>query len=276
MAEVTKVDQSTNALIIKKDPGLSDPTAVRIYNYIKDLIDSAVFFEQVLQATGTSLTDTMSQGAITDALGLVGGGSAIRITYNDVPDMLADQANQLEGRWYRALDASDDPLVTSGWAIYEYLGVATASLDDYYFILDQESLNLVVQDATPTVKGIVKLFTTTGTGTDGTIDQNTITTLLAAKVAANSAITGATKTKITYDSKGLVTSGADATQDDIGDGSTYKQYSSTEKTKLAAISGTNTGDQTITLTGDVTGSGTGSFATTVKNKFAISFTFMGG
>lgn len=33
-------------------------------------------------------------------------------------------------------------------------------------------------------------------------------------------------------------------QDDIGDGTTYKQYSATEKTKLAAISGTNTGDQT--------------------------------
>lgn len=32
----------------------------------------------------------------------------------------------------------------------------------------------------------------------------------------------------------------------------------------ASISGTNTGDQTITLTGDVTGSGTGSFATTVS------------
>lgn len=32
------------------------------------------------------------------------------------------------------------------------------------------------------------------------------------------------------------------------------------------LSGTNTGDQTITLTGDVTGSGTGSFAATIANK----------
>jgi hypothetical protein len=39
--------------------------------------------------------------------------------------------------------------------------------------------------------------------------------------------------------------------------------SAADKTKLDAISGTNTGDQTITLTGDVTGSGTGSFAATV-------------
>jgi hypothetical protein len=36
-----------------------------------------------------------------------------------------------------------------------------------------------------------------------------------------------------------------------------------DKTKLDAITGTNTGDQTITLTGDVTGSGTGSFAATI-------------
>lgn len=41
-------------------------------------------------------------------------------------------------------------------------------------------------------------------------------------VAANSAITGATKTKITYDSKGLVTGGDDATLDDIADGTTRK------------------------------------------------------
>jgi hypothetical protein len=34
---------------------------------------------------------------------------------------------------------------------------------------------------------------------------------------------------------------------------------------VSALSGTNTGDQTITLTSDVTGSGTGSFATTISN-----------
>ena len=58
---------------------------------------------------------------------------------------------------------------------------------------------------------------------------------LANKVTANAAITGATHTKVTYDSKGLVTSGTNATQDDIPDGTTNKQYSATEKTKLAGI-----------------------------------------
>lgn len=58
---------------------------------------------------------------------------------------------------------------------------------------------------------------------------------IALKLTANAPITGATKTKITYDANGLVTAGANATQDDIGDGTTYKQYSATEKTKLAGI-----------------------------------------
>lgn len=45
--------------------------------------------------------------------------------------------------------------------------------------------------------------------------------------------------------------------------------SSADKTKLDAITGTNTGDQTITLTGEVTGSGSGSFAATVANSAVI-------
>ncbi|NCU72531.1 MAG: hypothetical protein EBY66_05925, partial [Candidatus Fonsibacter lacus] len=45
--------------------------------------------------------------------------------------------------------------------------------------------------------------------------------------------------------------------------------SAADKVKLDAISGTNTGDQTITLTGEVTGSGTGSFATTLSNSAVI-------
>ena len=38
---------------------------------------------------------------------------------------------------------------------------------------------------------------------------------------------------------------------------------------ISSISGTNTGDQTITLTGAVTGSGTGSFATTLANNSVV-------
>lgn len=45
--------------------------------------------------------------------------------------------------------------------------------------------------------------------------QQSVKAYADTKVAANSAITGATKTKITYDSKGLVTAGADLVASDI-------------------------------------------------------------
>ncbi len=51
--------------------------------------------------------------------------------------------------------------------------------------------------------------------------------------------------------------------DTLIDGTTNKAFPATERTKLAAVTGTNTGDQLIALTGDVTGSGTGTFAVTL-------------
>ena len=68
-------------------------------------------------------------------------------------------------------------------------------------------------------------------------------------VVPNTSITGSTKTKVTYDAKGLVTAGADATTADIAD-STNKRYITDAKlTVLNNTTGTNTGDQT-TITGN--------------------------
>lgn len=62
--------------------------------------------------------------------------------------------------------------------------------------------------------------------------------------------------------------------DDIDDTSTTQKFvTAADLTKLSNLSGTNTGDQTITLTGNVTGSGTGSFATTIAND-AVTFARM--
>ncbi len=67
---------------------------------------------------------------------------------------------------------------------------------------------------------------------DGTAD---ITIADSTKVVANGAITAGTATKISYDTKGLITSGEQATEDDIADGTTNKKYTLVEKTKLAGI-----------------------------------------
>lgn len=100
--------------------------------------------------------------------------------------------------------------------------------------------------------------------TDGV--TSAIQTQLDTKVDENAGITGATKTKVTYDAKGLVTAGADATQDDIGDGTTNKQYSATDKTKLAGVEtaadvtdATNVDAAGATMNTDTTLAGNGYF-----------------
>jgi len=92
-------------------------------------------------------------------------------------------------------------------------------------------------------------------------------------VAPNSAITGATKTKITYDAKGLVTVGADATTADIAPSTNRNYVTDIKAGVLSNTSGVNTGDQTITLTGDVTGTGTGTFTSTIANS-AVTYAKM--
>jgi len=82
-------------------------------------------------------------------------------------------------------------------------------------------------------------------GITGTLSSQTdLQTALDGKVDENSVIVGATKTKITYDAKGLITSGADATTADIA-ASTNKNYvTDAQQIVIGNTSGTNTGDQT--------------------------------
>ena len=78
-------------------------------------------------------------------------------------------------------------------------------------------LKATVAEASTSAKGIIEIATDieaiTGTATDLAVTPKQ----LATKVTGNTAITGATKTKITYDSKGLVTAGADLEATDIPD-----------------------------------------------------------
>ena len=99
--------------------------------------------------------------------------------------------------------------------------------------------------------------------------QNTLTAGVD-YITPNVSINAATKTKITYDAKGLVLAGADATTADIA-ASTNKNYvTDVQSAVLSNTSGVNTGDQTIILTGDVVGRGTGSFTTTVNTIGGVS------
>jgi len=86
-----------------------------------------------------------------------------------------------------------------------------------------------------------------GGGTWGSItgtlsNQTDLQTALDGKVDENTAITGATKTKVTYDQKGLVTAGADATTADIADSTDKRYITDAQLVVVGNTSGTNTGD----------------------------------
>lgn len=99
--------------------------------------------------------------------------------------------------------------------------------------------------------GVTTINSTGGGGTSawgsitGTLSNQTdLQSAIDNKVSVNTAITGATKTKITYDSKGLVTTGVDATTADISDSTNKRYVTDANLTVIGNTSGTNTGDET--------------------------------
>lgn len=81
----------------------------------------------------------------------------------------------------------------------------------------------------------------------GTLSNQTdLQTALDGKVDENAAITGATKTKITYDSKGLVTAGADLSAGDIPSGidATKIGAGSVDNTEFGYLNGVSSAIQT--------------------------------
>ena len=118
-----------------------------------------------------------------------------------------------------------------------------------YSVLDADGKLQLKSNAT--AAGIIKATDITADITlefpNKTVGTYTIATTddLTNKVDSNTAITGATKTKITYDSKGLVTSGTDATTSDIADSTNKRYVTDANLTVIGNTSGTNTGDQTF-------------------------------
>ena len=81
--------------------------------------------------------------------------------------------------------------------------------------------------------------------------NNLVKTAVDSKVTANASITGDTKTKITYDSQGLITSSTDATTEDIADGVDKRYVTDNNLLVINNTSGVNTGDQTLSGLGGV-------------------------
>ena len=164
----------------------------------------------------------------------------------------------------------DDALAVyrGGWQFYAPSdGVAVKDLDsgdDYEFVSAAWTVKAggggsgdVVGPASSTNDHVALFDGTTGKllkdggalGTAATHDAGDFATAAQGALAdsalqPNAPITGATKTKITYDADGLVTAGADATTADIADSTNKRYVTDAQLTVIGNTSGTNTGDQT--------------------------------
>lgn len=95
--------------------------------------------------------------------------------------------------------------------------------------------------------GMASIVATSPLSGDGTL-LSPLVVDLSSRVAVNPAIVGATKTKLTYDSKGLITSGADATTADIADSLNKRYVTDANLTVIGNTSGTNSGDNALNST----------------------------
>jgi len=98
--------------------------------------------------------------------------------------------------------------------------------------------NYTLTAASPTILGGVKVGNNLSVDASGVLSAN-----LSTAVKANTPITGATKTKITYDAQGLVTKGDDATTAEILEVADKRFVTDAQLAALKQTSGVNTGDQ---------------------------------
>ena len=138
--------------------------------------------------------------------------------------------------------------IQNGYEIDELHDVAIGSKTDNDIITWEQATNLWKNKSIPTALGYTpenqanKETSALDTSTIKYPNNAVVKSAVDLKVTANSPITGATKTKITYDSKGLVTAGADATTADITDSIDKRYVTDAQLTVIGNTSGTNTGD----------------------------------
>ena len=93
----------------------------------------------VIYKVTTSHTIDASKTFVESNYEVIGSSSkAIENSYADWATLLADQANQLSGYIYIAIDASGFSTVTSGYAYFEYLGTTSGTEADYRLLTAEE------------------------------------------------------------------------------------------------------------------------------------------
>ena len=145
--------------------------------------ETGVYANQVNVSNGTSRASISGSGLI--QLGK-SGTETINIYSNNLTDIREVEMPDYDGT-----------LTTEEWVIANVSGGAVDSVNGQtgVVVLDSDDINEgatnlyftdaralgAIPDATPTVKGIAKLYTSLGSNTDGAVDQNTVNSALALK-----------------------------------------------------------------------------------------------
>jgi len=223
-------------------------------------VSAAVYGTDYLKPN-TAITAGTKTKITYDSKGLITGGS------NALTTDIAEGTNKYftDARSRAALSLTTTG--TSGAATYssstgvlnipQYSGGSGGTTYSFASPLALNTGTVSIPQATSVTSGYL-------TSTDWSTFNNKLSTAAAAstyatitsvngKVTSNNAITGATKTKITYDTKGLVTSGTDATTSDIAEGTNL--YFTEQRVRNTPLTGYIVGSNTaVANTDNVMGS----------------------
>jgi hypothetical protein len=196
-------------------------------------VDGSIF----LGYNGSSAVGSVNVGGDSTPASLFSVGSTSQFQVNSSGAIVAGSITSGFG----AIDVGADNITTTGVVSTDTLTLTNTGTLNGLDVLDATSES--------TIESTLDLQDIAGAITDGQVPNN-ITIDLATLA---STVTNATLTTALTVNTGTVTLSGNVANSSV----------LTLGAGASSISGTNTGDQTITLTGDVTGSGTGSFAATI-------------
>ena len=244
--------------------------------YVKEVMNNYLGLKKIYKLKTNEVYPSTDRNYITDAQLTVVGNTSGANTGDETGASIVSALGYTPVESNSAIVSATKTKIT-----YDTKGLVTVGADATTADIADSSDKRYVTDAQ-----LVVIGNTSGANTGDETSSSIVAALTYTPVESNSAITGATKTKITYDTKGLVTSGADATTADIAD-STDKRYV-TEALKTAITHsnranldeinqdlGTtdNVSFNNITLTGyPIISVGTTTATTTAVNNFVIPTT----